>query len=84
MCERYHVRRLLLFGSHLHGDAGPSSDLDLLVEFAPGKAPGLSFARLQRELESLFGKPVDLHTSKSLSRYFRQEVLAEAKVLHAA
>ncbi|MBS3933474.1 MAG: nucleotidyltransferase family protein [Truepera sp.] len=84
ICERFHVRRLAVFGSYLHREADAASDLDLLVEFAPGQAPGLGFVRLQSELEKLFGCRVDLHTPRSLSRYFRQQVLAEAQVLHAA
>jgi predicted nucleotidyltransferase len=84
ICQRFHVRRLSVFGSYLHQEADPASDLDLLVEFAPGLTPGLGFVRLQGELADLFGRRVDLHTPKSLSRYFRQQVLAEAQVLHAA
>lgn len=30
--ERFHPRRIVLFGSHARGDAGPDSDLDLIVE----------------------------------------------------
>ena len=31
------VRRMGLFGSFVRGEQGPASDIDLLVEFAPGK-----------------------------------------------
>ena len=34
-CRRNHIRRLSLFGSILHGDFGPESDVDFLVEFEP-------------------------------------------------
>lgn len=74
----------MVFGSYLHQEADPDSDLDLLVEFAPGQTPGLGFVRLQSELAELFGRRVELHTPRSLSRYFRQQVPAEAQVLHAA
>jgi len=40
--------------------------------------------RLADELSTLFGCPVDLHTARSLSRYFRDEVLAQARVLYEA
>jgi len=40
-CRRQHIRRLSLFGSALSGTAGPDSDIDLLVEFEPGREPGL-------------------------------------------
>ncbi len=84
VCRRYRVRRLMVFGSRLAGTAEAGSDLDLLVEFEPGATPGLAFVRLADELSALFGYPVDLHTPASLSRYFRDEVLAQAKVLYEA
>ena len=42
-CRRHHIRKLAVFGSALHGDARPDSDLDVLVEFEPGHVPGLAF-----------------------------------------
>ncbi len=55
-CRRHHIRRLALFGSALHGDLGPESDIDFLVEFEPGHVPGLfGVARMERELSALFG-----------------------------
>ena len=38
---RHGVRRLALFGSVLRDDFGPASDVDILVEFHPGRTPGL-------------------------------------------
>ena len=29
--ERFHPERIILFGSHARGDAGPDSDVDLLI-----------------------------------------------------
>lgn len=80
LCRRYHVQRLALFGSVLREDFGRESDVDVLVEFEPGHTPGFGFVRLQRELSELLGRPVDLHTYRSLSRYFRDEVVREADV----
>ena len=56
--------------------------MDLLVEFFPGRTPGLGFVWLQEELTRLFGRRVDLHTLGSLSPYFREEVLREARPIH--
>jgi predicted nucleotidyltransferase len=42
-CRRHYIRKLAVFGSVLHGDARPDSDLDALVEFDPGHVPGLAF-----------------------------------------
>jgi len=82
LCRQYHVRRLALFGSVLREDFGAESDLDVLVEFEPGHTPGLAFVRLQRELSELLDIRVDLHTYRSLSRYFRDEVLEESRPLY--
>ena len=38
-CRRHHIRKLSLFGSVLREDFGPHSDVDVLVEFAPGHTP---------------------------------------------
>lgn len=79
-CRRHHIRRLSVFGSVLHGDARPDSDLDVLVEFEPGHVPGLAFFGMEQELSELLGRKVDLNTPQFLSPYFRDEVLAEAEV----
>lgn len=79
LCRRYYVARLAFFGSVLRDDFGPESDLDVLVEFLPGHTPGFAFFELQDQLSEMFGRPVDLHTPKFLSRYFRGRVLREAR-----
>ncbi len=37
--EHVHPRRIVLFGSHARGDAGPDSDLDLMVEMESDLPP---------------------------------------------
>ena len=83
-CRRNHICRLALFGSVLRDDFGADSDVDALVEFEPGRTPGLKFFAMQRELSELLGRKVDLNTPACLSPYFRQEVLEEAEVLYDA
>ncbi len=83
-CRRNHIRSLSLFGSALHGDLRPDSDIDILVEFSPEHTPGLlGMARLERELSLLLGRRVDLRTPEDLSRRFRKQVLEEAEVYYA-
>lgn len=84
-CRRNHILKLALFGSVLREDFGPDSDVDVLVEFEPGHAPGFfRLFDLERELSSLFdGRKVDLRTPEDLSRYFREEVIAEAEIHYA-
>ena len=83
-CRQHHILRLSLFGSILRDDFGPNSDVDVLVEFEPGHTPGLAFFAMQDDLSELFGRNVDLHTEASLSKHFRDKVLAEAEVQYDA
>ena len=86
LCKRHHVSRLALFGSRLKGTNRPDSDVDLLVEFEPGHAPGLlALAGIEAELSLLIGgRPVDLRTPQDLSRHFRDEIMRNANVQYAA
>mgnify|MGYP001084756767 FL=1 len=68
-----------MFGSVLDEHFGSESDIDMLVEFKPGKVVGLlRMAALERELSTIVGKKVDLRTPADLSRYFRDEVIYTA------
>lgn len=80
-CKLHHIRKLSLFGSYLHGDFGPESDIDLLVEFEPDHIPGLiTLSGMEIELSEILGRKVDLRTPEDLSRYFRKEVVESAEV----
>ena len=83
-CQRNGIRRLSLFGSILRENFRSDSDVDVLVEFQPGVRVGLRFFTIERELSELFGRKVDLNTPGFLSKYFREEVLAEAVVQYDA
>ena len=82
-CQSHHIRRLSLFGSVLRDDFGTDSDVDVLVEFDPAHVPGFAFIDMQDELSKLLGRPVDLLTFKSISRWIRDDVLASANVQYA-
>lgn len=84
ICRQYHVRRLAVFGSYLHGNQRDDSDIDILVEFEAGKTLGLGFFTLQNELSVLLARMIDLNTLNFLSRYFRAEIMAEARDLYVA
>jgi predicted nucleotidyltransferase len=83
-CRRHHIRRLALFGSVLRDDFRPDSDVDVIVEFESGHAPGLDFFAMQEELSGIFGRSVDLNTPGFLSSHFRDRVLADAEVQYVA
>jgi predicted nucleotidyltransferase len=79
------IKRLAVFGSVLRADFGPDSDIDLLVEFEPGRTPGLlSVAAMELELARLIGREVELRTYGDLSRFFRDQVRDSARELYAA
>lgn len=84
-CRKHRIRKLSLFGSVLRDDFGPDSDVDVLVEFEPEARVGLfGLTRMEMELTDLLGRKVDLNTAGFLSKYFRDEVLAEAEVQYVA
>ena len=84
-CCRYQVRELALFGSMLRQDHRPDSDVDLLVSFQPAaRVTFLTLARMQRELEALLGRKVDLVPKDGLKPVIREHILATARVLYAA
>jgi len=71
------VKSLLLFGSVARDEARSTSDVDLLVEF--DRPVGLfTFVRLQRYLEEILGRSVDLGTPDSLKPDLQEPVLREA------
>lgn len=84
--QKHGTRRFAIFGSALRDDLGPESDIELLVEFDPEHIPTLfDIASMEQELSYMLGgQKVDLRTPEDLSRYFRDQVLAEAKVQYAA
>jgi predicted nucleotidyltransferase len=70
------VSRVRLFGSAARGDAGPDSDIDLLVDLS--RPMGMEFFGLEADLTDALGAKVDLHTKDSLHRIVLQRALDEA------
>lgn len=84
-CRKYKVLELSVFGSVSRGDDGPESDVDILVSFQPGaRVTFLTLARMQRELEAMVGRKVDLVPKEGLKPLIREQVLATSQVLYAA
>jgi predicted nucleotidyltransferase len=78
ICARYGARNVRVFGSVARGEAGDGSDLDLLVEFEPGRTL-LDQAGLVVELEELLGREVDVVTEGGLYWLLRRRILKEAR-----
>ncbi len=80
IAARHGAFNLRLFGSVGRGEERPDSDIDLLIDIADGRGFG-DYLSLVEELESLFGRRVDLVLERSLSPHFRPYVEAEARPL---
>lgn len=74
--EKYHVKRIGLFGSYAKGLQNEENNVDVLAEFV--KPTFDNFIELAFYLEDLFGKKVDLLTPNSLSPYMKSVVEKEA------
>lgn len=74
---RHHGRSVAIFGSVARGEERPGSDIDFLVELAPGTRP-FEILSIGAELEQALGVTVDVGTPDSLRERLRDEVLAEA------
>jgi predicted nucleotidyltransferase len=70
----HHVR---VFGSVARGEAGPASDIDLLVQMDSGRSL-LDLIGLTQELESILQRKVDVLTDEGLSPYLKERIQAEA------
>lgn len=82
-CRKNHITKMSLFGSALHDELKPGSDIDILVEFDENHIPGLfDISRMEIELSKMAGRKVDLRTPEDLSKYFRDEVVSEAEALY--
>jgi predicted nucleotidyltransferase len=80
IAARHGARNVRIFGSVARGEAGPESDLDILVEMEPG-ASLMDHIALMQDLEDLLGRKVDVVSDRALHWYIRDRVLAEATPL---
>lgn len=83
VCERDGVASLDVFGSFARGQDSGRSDIDLLYVLKPGARLGFRLFDLEDELADLFGRPVDLVGRRSVNKYLREQVLADAQPLFA-
>jgi predicted nucleotidyltransferase len=80
IARRHGVHRIRIFGSVARGEAGPRSDLDLLIALDPGRG----FRDLMdfcEEVEAALLRRIDVAVEEGLSPYIRDRVLQEAVAL---
>ena len=74
------VASLALFGSTARGEGGPDSDIDILIDVAPGFPFSLvDLAALKNSLSDLLGHEVDIVTREGIEPAIRDRVLREAE-----
>jgi uncharacterized protein len=77
IAARHGARDVRVFGSLARGEAGPDSDIDILVRLDPGRSL-LDIVAIKQDIEDLIGCEVDVVTEAAISPYIRAEVLREA------
>ncbi len=76
------VLKAWLFGSFARGEETPDSDVDILVDLDYSKPVGLEFVQMQLDLMELLKKPIDLVSSRGLSKYIKPYVDKDKVLLY--
>jgi predicted nucleotidyltransferase len=80
-CRERGIRKLSLFGSVLRGDFDPRrSDVDVLVEFLPGRTPGWEYFGWGEDLGRILGRKADL--CSQLNEHIEEQVRREALTIY--
>lgn len=80
IAAKYGIGNVRLFGSVARGEANSASDLDVLVEFEPGRSL-LDLAGFEEDLSELLGCDVDVVSEAGVSPYMEERILSEAIAL---
>jgi predicted nucleotidyltransferase len=80
IAARHGARNVRIFGSMARGEADETSDIDLLVDFEPGRSL-LDQTALIIELEDFLGRRVDVVTEAAIFWPLRRKILREARPL---
>lgn len=84
VCRRYGISELSVFGSFARNEANADSDIDLIYVLSDGVRMGFALFDFEKDLQEVFGRPVDLLEKESIHYLLRDEVLNQAKRLYAA
>jgi len=79
--QSYGASRIGIFGSYARDEAGPDSDLDLLVDFTDRKSL-LTLVRIKRELSEALGIQVDLLTEAAISPHLIDRIKSELRIIY--
>ncbi|HEX5270941.1 MAG TPA: nucleotidyltransferase family protein [Gemmataceae bacterium] len=77
LAKQYGIRRVRIFGSVARGEERPESDVDVLVQFEPGRSL-LDQVGFGQDLEELLGRRIDVVSEGGISPYLEAIILREA------
>jgi len=78
--QQYGVKEIGIFGSFARGEQKKKSDVDVLVEFED--MPDLiKFIELERKLQRLLGKKVDLVRKGAIREELKDSILRDVKIV---
>jgi predicted nucleotidyltransferase len=80
--EKFPVDRAYVFGSYARGEANKDSDIDILVELNYNQHIGLGIIKLKNDLEIILRKPVDLLTSKAVSKHLMPFIELDKQIIY--
>lgn len=80
--ETYGVEEIGVFGSFARGDNNTDSDIDIAIELNHKVPVGLfGYSRMQRYLESILGKKVDLVIKSGIKPLIRDKILKQMVII---
>mgnify|MGYP005859388875 CR=1 FL=1 len=77
--KSFGVKKIGLFGSYLRDEQKPESDVDILVEFEPGKKSFDNYMELKFYLEDLTGNKIDLVIAETVKPELKPYILGSVK-----
>lgn len=83
ICQENDISSMAIFGSYARGDFKKGSDLDLLVKFKKTKSL-LELIRIEKKLQKIFEKKIDLLTPSGISPYIYPFIKRDLKVIYEA
>jgi predicted nucleotidyltransferase len=77
------IKSVAIFGSYVNGTPSEKSDIDILIDFEPTAVIGFfTLSDIKHSFESFLSRSVDLLTPEAISKYIRDEVLAQAEYVY--
>ena len=77
--QKYHLKKIGVFGSYARADHTESSDIDLIVEFEDDVQDLFDLKyEIRQEIGKRFNRHIDICREKYINKHFRDQILSEA------